>query len=86
MHPFGRSTGEMIAAQEHEVLVVPLFVDYGPDASLVEFGAPRSVSVPDDLHLVGEEIAELGNRARSHARELHPQIDRFGGHITYPGN
>jgi hypothetical protein len=85
MHPFGRSTTEMIAEQDQEVVVVPLFVDYGPDASLVEFGAPRTVSEPDELHLVGEEIAELGNAARTHARSLHPDIERFRGHITYPG-
>lgn len=85
MHPFGRTTCEMIAEQDAEVIVVPLFVDYGPDASLVEFGAPRPVSEPDDLHLVGEEIAALGNAARAAAGNRHPEIDRFAGLISYPG-
>jgi hypothetical protein len=84
MHPFGRSTCEMIAGQDAEVIVVPLFVDYGPDVSLVEFGTPRTVAEPDDVHLVGEEIAALGNRQRRLARELHPGIDRFAGEISYP--
>lgn len=84
MHPFGRTTCEMIAGQDAEVIVVPLFVDYGPDASLVEFGSPRTVTDPDDVHLVGEDIATLGNRQRRIARELHPEIERFAGEISYP--
>lgn len=86
MHPFGRTTREMIAAQEAEVVVVPLFVDYGPDVSLVDFGTPRTVSEPDDLHEVGEEIAALGNRQRAAARVAHPGIERFGGDISYPAS
>jgi hypothetical protein len=85
MHPFGGTTCEMIAQQEAEVIVVPLFVDYGPDASLVEFGTPRTIGDPEELHLVGEEIAALGNRARAAARVDHPGVARFDGLITYPG-
>src|SRR5690606_11347232 len=85
MHPFGRTTCEMIAGQDAEVVVVPLFVDYGPDASLVEFGTPRTVPTPDELHAVGEEIAALGNCQRRTAREHRPEIERFAGTITYPG-
>jgi hypothetical protein len=83
MHPFGRTTREMIAAQDEEVVVVPLFVDYGPDASLVAFGTPRTVTDADELHGVGEEIAALGNRERGAAQHSRPDIDRFRGTITY---
>jgi hypothetical protein len=83
MHPFGRSTREMIAGDDPDVLVVPLFVDYGPDASLVDFGEPRHVDDPDLAHEVGEEIAAIGNRCRRDARSLHPDVERFGGAIRY---
>lgn len=83
MHPIGRTTREMIAHQDEEVLVVPLFVDYGPDVSLVDFGTPRCVTDPEELHAVGEEIAALGNRQRGAARVTHPHVDRFRGTITY---
>ena len=83
MHPFGRTTREMIARDDPSILVVPLFVDYGPDASLVEFGQPRHVAVPDDVHAVGDEIAELGNRQRRQARITHPDVERFRGAISY---
>lgn len=83
MHPFGRTTCEMIAEQEAEVIVVPLFVDYGPDASLVAFGTPRPITRPDEVHEVGEEIAALGNRQRGAAGHTHPQVHRFGGSISY---
>jgi hypothetical protein len=83
MHPFGRTTREMIARDDPNILVVPLFVDFGPDASLVEFGTPRNVADPDDAHAVGEEIATLGNRQRRMARQSHPEVARFRGTITY---
>lgn len=83
MHPFGRTTREMIARDDPNVLVVPLFVDFGPDASLVEFGTPRNVADPDDAHAVGEEIAALGNRQRRMAEQVHPDVERFRGTITY---
>jgi len=63
--------------------VVPLFVDYGPDASLVDFGTPRNVAEPDDVHAVGVEIAGLGNRQRGQAALTHPEVERFAGTITY---
>ena len=83
MHPFGRTTREMVASPDPSILVVPLFVDYGPDASLVEFGHPRQVSDSDQVHAVGEEIASMGNRQRRQARVSHPEIERFGGTINY---
>ena len=83
MHPFGRTTREMIAGDDPTIQVVPLFVDYGPDASLVDFGEPRHVSDPDDVHLIGEEIAALGNRQRAAARAGHPDVGRFRGTIRY---
>jgi hypothetical protein len=83
MQPFGRTTREMIARDDPDVVVVPLFVDYGPDASLVDFGTPRNVADPDEAHGVGVEIAALGNRQRGAAVVAHPDIDRFRGSITY---
>jgi hypothetical protein len=83
MHPFGRTTREMIARDDPAVVVVPLFVDYGPDASLVDFGTPRNVAEPDDVHAVGVEIAGLGNRQRGQAALTHPEVERFAGTITY---
>jgi len=85
MQPFGRTTREMMARPDGSVVVVPLFVDYGPDASLVEFGTPRSVADPDEVHAVGQEIAALGNRQRGAALARHPEVARFRGAITYPG-
>jgi hypothetical protein len=84
MHPFGRTTREMVARDDASVFVVPLFVDYGPDASLVELGEPRSVREPDEVHAIGEEIAAMGNRQRAAARADHPDVVRFAGQITYP--
>jgi len=83
MHPFGRTTREMVAGSDSSIVVVPLFVDYGPEASLVEFGTPRPVAHPDDVHAVGEEIAELGNSQRRQARTTHPDVERFRGTIRY---
>ena len=73
----------MIARDDPAVVVVPLFVDYGPDASLVDFGTPRNVSEPDDVHGVGEEIAQLGNRQRRDAVAARPDVARFAGSLTY---
>lgn len=86
MHPFGRSTREMIAAQSAEVVVVPLFVDYGPEDSLVAFGEPRLATDPDGLHAVGEEIARIGNRERERAHAAGLGAGRFAGSISYPAN
>ena len=83
MHPFGKATREMMVGSDPSTLVVPLFVDFGPDASLVEFGHPRRVTDPDEVHGIGAEIAALGNRQRRHARETHPEIERFRGTIRY---
>jgi hypothetical protein len=83
MHPFGRTTREMIARDDPTIQVVPLFVDYGPDASLVGFGEPRNVTDPDDAHGIGEEIAALGNHQRLEATATHPDIERFRGTIHY---
>jgi hypothetical protein len=86
MQTFGRTTSEMIAHQHAEIVVVPLFVDYGPDSSLVEFGSPRPIAEPDDLHAVGQEIASLGTAQRAAARAAHPEIERFRDAITYPAS
>ena len=83
MHPFGRTTREMISRDDPAVVVVPLFVDYGPDASLVDFGTPRHVAQPDEVHAVGQEIAGLGNAQRAAARRTHPDVARFAGQIHY---
>lgn len=83
MHPFGRATREMIAREDETIIVVPLFVDYGPDASLVDFGTPRHITDPDEAHGVGEEIAQLGNRERRRGVIEHPDVERFRGTITY---
>jgi hypothetical protein len=85
MQPFGRSTREAMARADGSVVVVPLFVDYGPDASLVDFGTPRPLTDPDEGHAVGHEIAALGNRQRGAAMARHPQVERFRGTIRYAG-
>ena len=65
-------------------VVVPLFVDYGPDASLVDFGTPRNVADPDDVHAVGEEIAAAGQPpAPGGTRGPIPRSGRFAGTIRY---
>ena len=59
--------------------VVPLFVDYGDEISLVEFAEPTRVADADAAHHIGEVIAAMGNRQRGMARVTHPDVERFRG-------
>jgi hypothetical protein len=84
MHPFGRTTRSMLAgACTTDAWIVPLFVDYGDQISLVEFGEPTRVADDDSVHHIGEIIAAMGNRQRGMARITHPGIDRFAARIFY---
>lgn len=84
MHPFGKATRSMLAtACRTGAWVVPLFVDYGDEISLVEFAEPTRVADPDSVHHIGEVIAAMGNRQRGMARLTHPGVDRFGARIFY---
>ena len=84
MHPFGRSTrGMLVDAAKEGAWIVPLFVDFGPSVSLVEFAEPTRVTEADEVHHLGEVIAAMGNRQRGMARITHPDVDRFRGRILY---
>lgn len=84
MNPFGKSTRSLIAdACTHGAVVVPLFVDYDSDVSLVSFGDPTRPVEAADVHHVGEVIAAMGNRARGVARTRHPEVERFARKIFY---
>ena len=84
MHPFGKSTRSMLAnACRSGAWVVPLFVDYGDEISLVEFAEPTRVTEADAVHHLGEVIAAMGNRQRGMARLTHPGVERFGARIFY---
>jgi hypothetical protein len=84
MNPFGKSTRSLIAdACSHGARVIPLFVDYAEDVSLVEFGDPIQPTDPADVHHVGEVIAAMGNMARGVAHTQHPDVARFTSRIFY---
>ncbi len=84
MHPFGKSTRSMLAgACGAGAWIVPLFVDYGETASLVEFAEPTRITDPERVHHVGEVIAAMGNAQRGMARVVHPEVERFRSRIYY---
>jgi hypothetical protein len=84
MHPFGKATRSMLAnASRDGAWLVPLFVDYGEQISLVEFAEPMRVRDPDAAHHLGEVIAAMGNRQRGMARLTHPGVERFAARIFY---
>lgn len=84
MNPFGRSTRGLIAdACTQGAWVVPTFVDYDVDASLVELAEPVQPTDQLAVHHVGEVIAAMGNMARGVARTEHPDIERFTKRIFY---
>jgi len=84
MHPFGHTTSSLIAmASDKGASVLPLFADYGSDASLVRFGEPMKIKSPEDTHEIGLRIADMGTRARHEAIDLYPDIKRFRGDIVY---
>ncbi|MCB1005189.1 MAG: hypothetical protein KDB35_13480 [Acidimicrobiales bacterium] len=84
MNPFGRSTRGLIAdACSRGAWVVPLFVDYDVDTSLVELAEPVQPTDDAAVHHVGELIAAMGNMARGVARAEHPDIERFTRRIFY---
>jgi hypothetical protein len=87
MHPFGKTTRSMLAnACAADAWVVPLFVDYGDEISLVEFAEPTRVTDHDAVHHMGEVIAAMGNRQRGVARITHPGVERFAASVFYePG-
>lgn len=87
MNPFGRSTRSLIAdACTQGAWVVPTFVDYDADVSLVEFGEPTRPTDGAGVHHVGEVIAAMGNMARGVARTEHPDVERFRTRIFYEAN
>jgi len=84
MSSFGKGTSElMIEACEQDALIIPVYVDYGNDASIVKFLEPRSVSSIEDCHQVGQDIAATGTYARGEATGKYPQIKRFHYPVTY---
>jgi len=84
MSAFSKSTSQlMIDACNDGAIVMPVFVDYGADASIVEFAEPRQVKNMDDCREVGKEIARTGSIQRGMASVKHPDIKRFKVPIEY---
>jgi hypothetical protein len=84
MRAFGDGTNElMIDACDKGAVVIPVFVDYGPEASIVRFLGERKVASRDGCHEVGRDIAAIGTYARAEAKQLHPGVERFNYPVTY---
>lgn len=84
MRAFSQGTnGLIVDACAKGAVVLPVFVDYGPGASIVRFLEERTVASQEDCHEVGREIAAVGTYARAETKQLHPEIDRFNFPITY---
>lgn len=84
MSSFSHSTSQlMIDACNDGAVVLPVFVDYGADASIAEFIEPRVVNSIDDCNEVGREIARTGTIQRGIASVNHPDVKRFKTPIEY---
>ena len=84
MRAFGDGTNELIIeACDKGAVIIPVFVDYGPEASIVRFLGERTVASRDGCHDVGRDIAAVGTYARAEAKQNHPGVDRFNYPVTY---
>jgi len=84
MSSFSKSTSQlMIDACNEGAVVVPVFVDYGADASIAEFSEPRVVRSIGDCNEVGREIARTGTIHRGIASVNNPSVKRFKTPIEY---
>ena len=84
MSSFSKSTSQlMIDACNEGAVVVPVFVDYGADASIAEFSEPRVVRSIEDCNEVGREIARTGTIHRGIASVNNPNVKRFKTPIEY---
>jgi hypothetical protein len=84
MSAFGKATNQMmIDACKEGALVVPAFVDYGNDVSIVKFLDPRQVSSIEECHEIGKDIAMTGTSLRGAASSTYPDIKRFNIPIRY---
>jgi hypothetical protein len=84
MSSFSKSTCQlMIDACSEGAKILPVFVDYGADASIVEFSEPRSVSSIDDCNEIGKEIARTGTIQRGIASVKYASVQRFKTPIEY---
>lgn len=87
MGKYGSSTSELlIDASQSGALIVPLFADYGSDASIASYLdpiEPGEIKNRDDCDAIGDLIAAEGNRARAIAGVTSPNIKRFGQKVVY---
>lgn len=84
MSRFSKSTSQLIIDACNEgATVIPIFVDYGNDASLAKFLEPRQVRSQSDCDEVGQEIARAGTIARITSGIKNPHIKRFGTPVIY---
>ena len=84
MRKFSEGTNElMIEACKKGARIVPAFVDYGSDASIVEFLPECSVNSQEDCHEIGRAIAAMGSYAHAEAKQQHQQVERFNYPIAY---
>ncbi|GAC1391950.1 MAG: hypothetical protein NVSMB46_06320 [Candidatus Saccharimonadales bacterium] len=84
MRIFSKGTCEMIIeASKSDATIIPLFVDYGTDKSIVKFLPPRTVSSIKDCHEIGKDIAAIGTHARGLASKDVDSKHRFTQAIRY---
>jgi hypothetical protein len=84
MSAFSKSTCQlMIDACNEGAVVMPVFVDYGADASIAEFSEPRTVKTIEDCNEIGREIARTGTIQRGIASVNNPNVKRFKTPIEY---
>lgn len=87
MSRFGKGTNEMLeAASQRGATVIPAFVDYGFDQSVVRLLDPipgYAIKDTSDCDHIGEAIAAAGSFARGEAHVRNPDITRFGKKVLY---
>jgi hypothetical protein len=84
MTPFSKATCQMmIDACREGAQLVPIFVDYGNDASIVEFMDARRASNLDECHQIGQDVAMTGTILRGRASAKYADIGRFRVPINY---
>ncbi len=84
MRSFGKGTCNMIIdACMQGATVLPVFVDYGPSNSIVEFLDTCSPTSIDACHEIGQQIAAVGTEARANKAKELPDEKRFAAAVSY---
>jgi hypothetical protein len=87
MSHFSGATADLIVeANNRGATIIPVFVDYANDQSIVAFLdpiPPASITSREDCDSIGSEIAATGSLARGEMHHKHPDIARFGNKVIY---